>query len=138
MIYADTSLLLPIYVPEANSETANAAVQGAEELLVSDLTVAEFLVGLARKVKLGNLSQELADQVQATFEHHLSEGHLLRVAQLSAHSEAAGQVAATSPFMLRTLDAIHLAVASEHQATIATLDGRLADAARAMGLEVLP
>jgi predicted nucleic acid-binding protein len=40
--------------------------------------------------------------------------------------------------MLRALDAIHLAVAVEHEATMATLDGRLADAARAVGVEVLP
>lgn len=32
MIYADTSLLLPIYVPEVNSDKANSAVEGGEEL----------------------------------------------------------------------------------------------------------
>jgi hypothetical protein len=60
LIDVDTLLLLPVYVPEVNSELANSVVKGAEDLLVSDLTVAEFLVGLARKVKLGTLSQELA------------------------------------------------------------------------------
>jgi predicted nucleic acid-binding protein len=40
--------------------------------------------------------------------------------------------------MLRTLDAIHLAVAVEHEATMATLDGRLSEAARAIGIQVLP
>jgi predicted nucleic acid-binding protein len=43
---------------EMNSELANSVVKGAEDLLVSDLTVAEFLVALARKVKLGTHSQE--------------------------------------------------------------------------------
>lgn len=138
MIYADTSLLLPVYVPEVNSDKANNAVQGAEELLVSDLTVAEFLVGLARKVKLGTISQQLAAQVQAAFEQHLAEGYLQRVAWASRHSEAAGQLASRSPVMLRTLDAIHLAVAVEREATLATLDGRLSDAARALGVAVLP
>ncbi len=138
MIYADTSLLLPVYVPEANSELANSVVQGAEELLVSDLTVAEFLVGLARKVKLGSLSQELATQVRDAFEQHLADGYLRRVAVVGSHSEAAGRLAAMSPVMLRTLDAIHLAVAVEHKATMATLDGRLSEAARAQGLKVLP
>jgi len=47
LIYVDTSLLLPVYVPEVNSELANSVVKGAEDLLVRDLTVAEFLVGLA-------------------------------------------------------------------------------------------
>ncbi|HKH49110.1 MAG TPA: type II toxin-antitoxin system VapC family toxin [Thermoanaerobaculia bacterium] len=138
MIYADTSLLLPIYVPEVNSETANNVVKGAEELLISDLTVAEFLVGLARKVKLGTLPQELASQVRLAFEQHMAEGYLHRIPLASAHSEAAGQLAVQSPVMLRTLDALHLAVAVEHEATMATLDGRLSDAARAMGVEVLP
>ena len=138
MIYADTSLLLPVYVPEVNSDKANSAVQGAEELLISDLTVAEFLVGLARKVKLGTLSQPLATQVQTAFEQHIAEGYLRRVAWASRHSEAAGRLAAQSAVMLRTLDAIHLVIAVEQEATIATLDGRLSDAARALGVEVLP
>lgn len=138
MIYADTSLLLPIYVPEVNSELANDTVQGATELLISDLTVAEFLVGLARKVKLGTLPSERADEVRAAFERHMSEGYLQRVAVVGSHSEAAGQLASQSPVMLRTLDALHLAVAVELEATMATLDGRLSDAARALGVEVLP
>jgi uncharacterized protein len=138
VIYADTSLLLPVYVPEANSELANSAVQGETELLISDLTVAEFLVGLARKVKLGSLPSERADEVRAAFEQHMSEGFLQRVAVVGAHSEAAGQLALQSPVMLRTLDAIHLAVAVELKATVATLDGRLSDAARAFGVDVLP
>ena len=138
MIYADTSLLLPIYVPEENSDKANGAVEGAEELLISDLTVAELLVGLARKVKLGSLTTEKAEQVRAVFEQHMAEGYLQRIPLSGHHSEAAGQIAFQSPVMLRTLDAIHLAVAVEHAATIATLDVRLSDAARAIGVEVLP
>ena len=138
MIYADTSLLLPVYVPEVNSETAGNVVKEAKEILISDLTVAEFLVGLARKVKLGTLSQEGAAQVRTAFEQHIAEGYLQRLAFASPHSEAAGQLALQSPVMLRTLDAIHLALAIEHGATIATLDGKLAEAARTMGVEVLP
>jgi uncharacterized protein len=120
MIYTDTSLLLPVYVPEVNSEKANRVVEGAKELLISDLTVAEFLVGLARKVKLGTLSQEKAAQVRIAFEQHMADGFLQRVALVSTHSEAAGELARRSPVMLRTLDAIHLAVAVEHEAMIAT------------------
>lgn len=138
MIYADTSLLLPVYVPEANSQQANKAVEGAEELLVSDLTVAEFLVGLARKVKLDELSADRAQEVRSAFEQHLAEGLLRRVAIAGKHSEAAGELAVRSPVILRTLDAIHLAVAVELEATMATLDNRLAGAARAIGLKVVP
>lgn len=138
MIYADTSLLLPVYVPEVNSDKANSAVDGVQELLVSDLTVAEFLVGLARKVKLGALAPEKAEEVRTAFEQHMAEGFLQRVPLSGRHSEAAGHLSLQSPVMLRTLDALHLAVAIEHEATMATLDGRLSEAARAMGIEVLP
>jgi predicted nucleic acid-binding protein len=40
--------------------------------------------------------------------------------------------------MLRTLDALHLALAMDLKATLATFDRRLSDAARAQGLSVLP
>ena len=139
MIYIDTSLLLPIYVPEANSQRANQVIEGAEGLLISDLTVAELLVGLARKVKLDELPPNRAQEVRAAFEQHMSEGFLQRLPVSGKHSEAAGELALRSPVILRTLDAIHLAVAVDSQATtVATLDNRLADAARAIGLEVIP
>ncbi|HEY0512391.1 MAG TPA: PIN domain-containing protein [Thermoanaerobaculia bacterium] len=40
--------------------------------------------------------------------------------------------------ILRTLDALHLVVAVELKAPVATFDTRLADAARGFGIEVLP
>jgi predicted nucleic acid-binding protein len=138
VIYADTSLLLPVYVPEVNSQLANEAIEGAEGLLISDLTVAEFMVGLARKVKLGELSLDRAQEVQAAFEQHMAEGFLQRLPLVGKHSEAAGELASRSPVILRTLDALHLVVAVEWEATMATLDNRLSDAARALGLAVVP
>jgi hypothetical protein len=138
VIYADTSLLLPVYVPEVNSQLANEAIEGVEGLLISDLTVAEFMVGLARKVKLGELSVDRAREVQAVFEQHMAEGFLQRLPLVSKHSEAAGELASRSPVILRTLDALHLVVAVEWEATMATLDNRLSDAARAIGVAVVP
>ena len=137
MIYVDTSLLLPVYVPEVNSERANQILESASAIMISDLTVAEFYVGLARKQKLGELSLQQAGAAGASFESHLAEGLLNRAALHSAHSEAAGQLAKSSEFMLRTLDALHLAVAIGLGLPLATFDGRLADAARGFGVEVL-
>lgn len=138
MIYVDTSLLLPTYVQEKNSIRANTFLRGASQSLVSDLTVAELYVGLARKVKLGSLSPASAEEAWSLFESHLKGGLFRRIALAPSHSEAAGQLAVRSPVMLRTLDAIHLAVAFGLDAAVATLDGRLSDAARAFGIEVLP
>jgi predicted nucleic acid-binding protein len=105
LIYVDTSLLLPVYVLEAGSEQANRILESASPILISDLTVAEFHVGLARKVKLGELSVSQSEAARASFESHLEEGLLRRVALLSSHSEAAGRLASKSGVILRTLDA---------------------------------
>lgn len=138
MIYVDTSLLLPVYVPEARSGEANSVLKTSSPIVVSDLTVAEFYVGLARKVKSGTLTDSQMVATRAVFEAHLGEGLLQRLALRPSHSEAAGDLASKSTIMLRTLDALHLAVAVGLEAPIATFDGRLADAARALGFEVVP
>lgn len=138
MIYVDTSLLLPVYVPEARSEEANSVLRTSSPVFVSDLTVAEFHVGLARKVKLGTLTEPQAETARGAFEAHLAEGLLQRLAFRPSHWEAAGDLASKSKIMLRTLDALHLAVAVGLEAPLATFDGRLSDAARSFGLEVLP
>lgn len=138
MIYADTSLLLPAYVPEAQSELASSILESASSISISDLTVAEFYVGLARKVKLGELTASQSDAVRSVFDSHLQQGILQRVTLLPRHSEAAGDLASKSPLTLRTLDALHLAVAAELGIAVATFDGRLANAGRSLDLQVLP
>ncbi len=138
MIYVDTSLLLPVYTPEAQSERANRILESDSFILISDLTVAEFYVGLARKVKLKFLTPRQAEAAGACFETHLAEGLLNRTALHSAHTEAASHLAIRSAIMLRTLDALHLAVAMGLGLDrLATFDNRLADAARGFGLTVL-
>lgn len=138
MIYVDTSLLLPVYVPEARSEEANRILAAASSLLVSDLTVAEFHVGLARKVKLKELSPGQAEAAGASFEGHLAERLIHRAPVQASHNDAAGQLAMRSSVILRTLDALHLAVMAGTGARLATFDTRLAEAARGFGIEVLP
>jgi predicted nucleic acid-binding protein len=132
LIYVDTSVLLAVYVPEARSEEANRFLESVSPVVISDLTVAEVLVGLARKVKLGILTEPQSEAARASFESHMQEGFLQRVALQPSHSEEAGRLASS------TLDALHIAVAAGLGSPVATFDGRLADAARDLGFEVLP
>jgi uncharacterized protein len=138
VIYVDTSLLLAVYAPEARSKEADEILESASSIFISDLTAAEFYVGLARKVKLKTLTIAQAVAAKAAFESHLDEGALQRLPLRTSHSEAAGDLAWKTSVMLRSLDAIHLAVAADLGAPVATFDGRLADAARDLGFEVLP
>ncbi len=138
MIYVDTSLLLPVYVPEERSEEANRILETVSPIIISDLTVAEFHVSLARKVKLGTLSTPQSEAARAAFESHLRDGLLQRVALRSTHYDAAGRMASQSSLVLRTLDALHIAVTASLGSPVATFDGRLADAARDLGFEAVP
>jgi predicted nucleic acid-binding protein len=138
LIYVDTSLLLAAYAPESGSGLANQILSAHSVRFLSDLVVAELLVGLARKVHLRELTRDQADQIRAIFEKHMQEGYLLRVSLHSTFSEEAGRLAFLSTLPLRTLDAVHLAAAVELGGALATFDRRLAVAARALGVPVVP
>jgi predicted nucleic acid-binding protein len=125
VIYADTSLLLPCYVPEEQSEEAQRVVETADAIAVSDVTVAELYVGLARKLRAGSLTRDQMERSRSFFEEHLSQGVYHRVALSPVH------VAVVRAFCAES-------VASDLGAAVATFDKRLAEASRASGLTVVP
>ncbi|MBK8696640.1 MAG: type II toxin-antitoxin system VapC family toxin [Deltaproteobacteria bacterium] len=137
MIYLDTSVLVPYYAPEAGSAKAEDIVRAAPALIVSDLAVAEFHATIVRKVRMGALDGIAADKIWALFESHLADGYFDRISMTRSHATAVRLLATRSPAMIRTLDALHLAMASDAGADLATFDQRLAEAARAHGLSVL-
>jgi predicted nucleic acid-binding protein len=137
VIYFDTSVLAAYYTPEERSAEAAAIVAGASFPVVSDLAVAELNVTVVRKEKLGFLPQTAVEAVFSLFDEHLRNA-FLTIALETRHMEATRALAARSSPRLRTLDALHLVIASEVEATLATFDVRLHDAARAIGLPVLP
>ena len=138
MIYADTSLLLPCYVPEEQSIQAQRIIETADGIAVSDLTIVEFYVGLARKVRTGTLNVVQMEESRSFFDAHLSQGLYRRVALSSDHVAAVRAFCVESKIPLRTLDALHLAAALDLGAVVATFDRRLAEASREHGLEVVP
>ena len=137
MIYFDTSVLAAYYTPEDRSVEAAALVAKATYPVLSDLAVAEFNVVMVRKEKLGFLPQEGAEAVFSLFDEHRRDA-FLTIALEARHFEATRALAIRSSARLRTLDALHLVIASEVEATLATFDERLHEAARAAGLSVLP
>lgn len=137
MIYFDTSVLVAYYTEEQRSGEAAEIIEGASLPVVSDLAVAELNVVIARKERLGLLPLGGAAAVFALFDEHLRDS-FLSVSIEPKHIQATRDFAVRSTIPLRTLDALHLVMASEVEGSLATFDGRLADAARAMGLAVLP
>ena len=101
------------------------------------MVVAELEVGLARKLKLGSLSARGEAEIRQALNRHLEGGILRRIPLRTKHYAAAGRLAADSPVILRTLDAIHLAVTIDRQLQLATFDRRLQQGATALGLGVV-
>jgi predicted nucleic acid-binding protein len=137
LIYFDTSVLAAYYTPEERSLEAADIVAGASLPIVSDLAVAELNVTMLRKEQLGFLSQEAVASVFSLFDQHRRDAYL-NIAIEPRYAAATRDLASRSSVRLRTLDALHLVMAMDVEATLATFDSRLHEAACAFGLPVLP
>jgi predicted nucleic acid-binding protein len=132
--------LLKLYLPEAGSDEFNEAVEGRDDVLVSDLAVTEIVSAVARRLRQGSLTREGARRLQHAILGRLDEGvyHRIELAR-DVHRRAEHFLLTVQEAPLRAADALHLALAtSARAASLASFDARLAGAARAAGLAVYP
>ncbi|MCU0835661.1 MAG: type II toxin-antitoxin system VapC family toxin [Chromatiaceae bacterium] len=133
--YLDTSALAKWYLNEAGSEEFVRYVQGLDVAVISSLTQTEMRSLLARRRRAGDLSPESETVIYAAFLQDIAEGSLRQYPVEDARfSEAANLISRYPGHPLRTLDALHLAVARSAQVdAVATADTVMAAAAEAMG-----
>jgi predicted nucleic acid-binding protein len=137
LIYLDTSVVVAYYCPEALSERAERIVRLEPEPAISNLTRVEFLSALARKKQDRELSGSEASRISAEFEKHVRDG-LYRLLPLEHdHFERARNWLQTLDAAIRTLDALHLALAAEREIAIATADRVMARHARRLGIALV-
>lgn len=142
--YADTSAIVRCYFPEEpdHAELRTMLLEGSEPVVTSELTRLEMASAVHAAHRAGRVTDP--DGVLAAFDVDCGEDG--PVALLRLQPDVVLGLAATllSEHPLRSLDALHLAVARSTSADLAagepvvlvTRDHRQADAAAALGMPV--
>jgi uncharacterized protein len=139
-VYVDSSALVKIYVPEADSEEVEAVLRRRRDLVISDLVVTEIVSAAARRMREGTLSPANVGYLQQAILEDVESDRIRLVDLRSAtHRDAERILMTVDSVALRAADAIHLALALESDCrSMMTFDTRLAGAARSVGISIHP
>lgn len=135
-VYVDTSVLGAYYCPENLSAAAERAITALDALVISPLTEVEFVSLVMRKRRAGDFTPRKANKIMETFRAHVADGYYTKIKIESEHFHVARDLIATNKHGLRTLDALHLALAQANALALLTADRSLAAAAKAAGVAV--
>lgn len=137
MIYLDTSVAVPLFVPEPISVAVDGWIESCTApLIASDWILTEFASALSLKVRRGEIDAGQATAAWNGFDEFCRAG--LRLLPVSRKAfDAAAKLARKAGSGLRAGDSLHLAMAMEAGALgFATADDTLDRNAQANGLNV--
>jgi predicted nucleic acid-binding protein len=134
-IYADTSVLVAFVFDEPDSNSVRDWFRRTtQQIIVSDLARLEFPAVVARSIRTRRFNPSEASAALASFDLLAARSRPLRHDR--ADFAAAEMLVRDFATKLTAPDALHLASAKNAGAILATLDARLAEAARGQGVPV--
>ena len=135
MLYLDTSALIPYLVAETQSEAVERVLtRHAGQLALSWWTQTECASALSKKVRAGECKAAVMPAVMAQLEAVIGSMSLWLPSAADHQTAIACMSHPTNG--LRAGDALHLAIAKNHGATLFTLDAGLVKAARTLKIGV--
>jgi uncharacterized protein len=137
MYYIDTSVLVAYYCPEPFADKAENFLAKIDRPNISALTEVELFSALSRKLRNKEIEPKTARQIAAKFLSHL-EGKYFNCLPVTAnHYSLADNWISQFTLPLKSLDALHLAIASCEELNIVTLDHQLYQNARKLDVEAI-
>jgi uncharacterized protein len=136
LIYLDTSVIAAFYWTEALTDTVEQLLRDETEPRLSQLVEVELFSALSRRVRMREISQENARGIVEQFQADLDSGFYTSIALEPVHYNLAREWVGRFDTPLRTLDALHLAIAAENNLCLVTADEALTGSAEAFGVEV--
>jgi len=103
---------------------------------ISFLTEVELFSAIARKVRMGDLSRKNGGRILAKFLSHLNSDLFSLTPVEPNHWQLPRGWLGLFDTSLRTLDALHLAIASAEEYELVTSDQHLIQAAKKLGVKI--
>jgi predicted nucleic acid-binding protein len=135
-VYLDTSVVVSLLCGDSNHARAVAALASDKlSVVLSDWTGLEFASVLARLTREGRITEDDARALLAVYDRWTEVNG--EVIPLSTRTVAVARALVSEMrFNLRGPDALHIAISLEGAMPVMTFDIRMAEAARAIGLDV--
>jgi hypothetical protein len=129
--------LVAYYYPEPLSEKAEKFLTTHLQPSISALTELELFSAVSRKVREGGINKRDANRILATFVSHIDNKFYTYLPVQQHHYRLARDWIGLFKFGLKSLDALHLAIASSEELTIVSADRSLLRSAEALARNVV-